>query len=148
MTLDITSRLEGVLFTIAPERRVINGPAMDGTFQLRGESGKIQAAAWLKESADRTPYMTFVLELERNVKFYGAIFRTQQKTSAAAPDYFGQLNLGRQRDAPKLRLSGWRRQAQKEPRRSFISCVIDPFPPKGEEAPAQVPESHACDLPI
>ncbi|MBK6616154.1 hypothetical protein [Ottowia sp.] len=159
MSLNQTSKIEGTLFTIPKDKRKENGPIMEGDFQITGENGKIKGAAWMKEK-DEGPgkppslYLSFQLELNRDQKFYGAIFPTDpsQKTADKAPDYFGTFNLTREKGGPVLRIAGWKRKGNKEPHTPFISVLIEAPRPRGagnEQQPSHHREAvGAGGLPI
>lgn len=154
MSLNAQSKVEGTLFMIPEDKRVTNGPIMKGEFQITGESGKINGSAWLKEKQDDpgSKYMSFALEISRELKFYGAIFPTNEKTAEKAPDYFGTLNLTKDKGGPTLRMAGWKRKGKQPPHTAFISVVIEPHQPKAGQGDgnAQQGRQHAArsDLPI
>ena len=141
-----STKIQGTLFTIAKEKRKNNGPVMDGQFQVEGESGKMSGAAWTKESKNGAPYLSLQIELDRQTKYYGALFATKDKKSDKAPDYFGTLNLGKTEEDGHLRIAGWKRRG-KENGTPFISVMIEPAQPLGQNTTA--PESYEdSDLPI
>lgn len=154
MSLNAQSKIEGTLFNIAPDKRRTNGPVMEGDFQITGENGKIKGAAWTKESRDdpNVKYLSLQIELSRDLKYYGAIFATKEKRSDASPDYYGTLNLTKDKNGPELRIAGWKRKG-KETGVVFISVLIEPPKPKEGQASQQQrdPFEHqqsANDLPI
>ena len=151
MSLNVNSKIEGTLFNIPEKDRRPNGPVMKGDFQITGEAGKIQGSAWLKQKEeDGSTYLSFQLEISRELKYYGAIFPTTDKTADKAPDYFGTFNLAKEKGSPTLRIAGWKRKGKNEPFTPFISVVIEPPRPKsGTEAPAQQQRRQpANELPI
>ena len=155
MSLNVSSKIEGTLFNIASDKRKTNGPVMEGQFQITGENGKINGAAWTKESKAKpgvppTRFLSLQIEISRDLKYYGAIFATKEKRSDNSPDYYGTLNLTREEGGPELRIAGWKRVG-KESGVPFISIVIEPPKPKeGQSAqPQRDPFEHqASDLPI
>jgi hypothetical protein len=157
MSLNVSSKIEGTLFNIATEKRKTNGPVMEGQFQITGENGKINGAAWTKEAnpkpGDKGPptrFLSLQIEISRDLKYYGAIFATKEKKSDNSPDYYGTLNLTREKNGPELRIAGWKRVG-KETGVPFISIVIEPPKPKEGQAAQQQRdpfEHQASDLPI
>lgn len=135
MPLNAQSKIEGTLFIIADDKRRTNGPVMEGDFQITGEDGKIKGAAWTKESRNdpKVRYLSIQIELSRDLKYYGAIFATKEKHSDNSPDYYGTLNLTREKSGPELRIAGWRRKG-KESGIKFISVLIEPPKPKDVQA--------------
>lgn len=151
-----STKLEGALFTVRKDKRRPNGPLMEGQFQIEGESGKIQAAAWVKASTPKdgkpsVQYYSIQLELSRENKLYGALFPATEKKAANYPDYYGTLNLGREQGSPELRIAGWKRKTNADGT-PFISVVIEPARPQGnEESSASQHYNDAdsdADLPI
>lgn len=132
-----TTKIEGTLFTVPKEKRRTNGPVMEGQFQIEGEAGKFQGAAWTKDStgtAERpsVKYLSLQLELSRDVKYYGALFPASEKKADKYPDYYGTLNLGRSKGSPELRIAGWKRKAKSDGT-PFISILIEPPRPQGSD---------------
>ena len=150
------TKIEGVLFTVPKEKRRTNGPVMEGKFQIEGEAGKFDGAAWTKDTKG-TPdkpsfkYLSIQLELSRERKFYGALFPATEKKADKYPDYYGTLNLGRNPGDPELRIAGWKRKATSDGT-PFISIVIEPSRPQGAEDHAgndhEAYSSSDADLPI
>jgi uncharacterized protein (DUF736 family) len=120
------SKVEGTLFNVPEDKRRTNGPVMEGDFQITGEAGKVRAAAWSKTTDDGRIYLSLQLEMGRDFKYYGALFRANDKSSSKAPDFFGSLNLGKEPGSPVLRMAGWKRKGKDAPYRPFISIVIEP----------------------
>ena len=152
MSLNANSKVEGTLFMIPKDKLVTNGPIMKGDFQITGESGKITGSAWLKQKeGDGSNYMSFALEISRELKFYGAIFPTTEKTAEKAPDYYGTFNLTKEKGGPTLRIAGWKRKGKQPPHTPFISIVIEPHqkkPGEGDGAQQGRRQPASSDLPI
>lgn len=150
------TKIEGALFTVPKEKRRTNGPVMEGQFQIVGQAGKFDGAAWTKDSKGTrdkpsVKYLSIQLELTRDLKYYGALFPATEKKSDKYPDYYGTLNLGRNEGDPVLRIAGWKRNAKSD-NRPFISIVIEPPRQQGSDTGStdagQDYASEDADLPI
>lgn len=132
------TKIEGALFTVPKDKRREKGPLMEGQFQIQGQAGKFEGAAWIKDSKGTrdkpsVKYYSLQLELTRDLKYYGAMFPATDKKSDKYPDYYGTLNLGRNEGDPILRIAGWKRKAKSDGR-PFISILIEPPRQQGSDS--------------
>jgi uncharacterized protein (DUF736 family) len=132
-----TERLEGVLFRIPQQDLVENGPVMQGSLRAGDELGQIKASAWTKTSDGGKKYISLTLEVSREIKYYGAIFKNENPSSEKSPSHFGSLNLTKEKNGAQLRLSGWKRTTQDG--KEFLSLVIEPAQPQRADYDDSVP---------
>lgn len=116
-TLTTVHCLKGSLFVIEKDRLRNGGPFMEGSFRVQGELGHIRAAVWKKPGKDHKSdgYLSLSLEVSKEHKYVGAMFRTnpREKTHASGPDYYGRLNLTKEKDGPSLRIAAWKQISAK-----------------------------------
>lgn len=109
----------GALFNIGEDRRVENGPIMQGS--IRGDGGLSSPVSMFLEAAKQTGeiYATLSIGSKDRVHYFGRLFRG---TSAAAPTYSGYVHVlavqtkqqytdEQWQAAPKLQVCGWRRRS-------------------------------------
>ena len=151
------TKIEGILFTVPKEKRRTNGPVMEGKFQIEGEAGKFDGAAWTKDTKgtpDKPSFSTSASSSNSRASGSSTVPSsnvTTEKKADKYPDYYGTLNLGRNPGDPELRIAGWKRKAKSD-NTPFISIVIEPSRTQGAEEHSgndhEAYSSSDADLPI
>ena len=141
--LHAQTNAKGALFNIKAADRRDNGPVMSGNFEVNAK--KINVAAFLKISRESgKDYLNLKIGTTGGPVFYGRLFRNDDKLGDSSPDYSGYVELGTGRDAPQLRIAGWKVRPKNQ---SAVYISLDIAPPLRSSSPAKSePEDEALPL--
>jgi hypothetical protein len=124
-----TDTIRGLLKAAPPEDRSPRAPIFTGRFQVVGEHGTFNGAAWSdiarKGTSAGKPYLSLLLEPlgadGKPFQMRGWMFEAEARATAKSCDFYGQMRLGTTDQDLVMRIAAWRRQGGE-----FLSVVIEP----------------------
>ena len=99
-----TTKGTGVLFNVPEQERKIDGPVMTGSVEINGQRYYISGFLREPKNADAKPYLGLQIssplpegytdaDLAAQVRYYGKLFKQEDKHSEASADYTGYITV-------------------------------------------------------